>query len=454
MKQLETLLRYKPLKMVLDALCAHTRVYLVGGAVRDLLMDQPISDIDLACALHAEVLSRILTADQGFKIVPTGIAHGTVLVVVENESIEITTFRAPSGRYDTKYSETIEEDLAGRDFTINAMAVDTVSGDLIDPFHGQSDLNDRIVRCVGDAALRFREDPLRILRAIRFGSANGFVINVDTENALMVSAKLLLQVSIERVREELSKILISPYPAEGFRSLLQYGLMEYTLPEIIRTVGCEQNKWHTQDVFEHTLTVIERTPPELLLRLVALFHDVGKPDTLSVGDDGERHFYGHEYISADICRVAMRRLKYSNELVDKTARLVSYHMRPLVCSSATVRRLMRDLGPLLDDWRKFKWADKSPTISEEQFQVEASEFDRNLSGERSRQDYVNRTQLAINGHQIMELFNLAPGPQLGKILSDLKEIILDDPNLNTPTELVKLVEQIISTTYQKGTSSD
>ena len=442
MNTIVKLLSYKPLEKLLRVLNKNSKAYLVGGIVRDSLLQKPMHDIDLACALEPHLVSALLEG-QGFRVVPTGIEHGTILVVVEGESIEVTTFRAPSARYETAYSKTIDEDLAGRDFTINAMAIDTVSQALIDPFGGQKDLQAQIVRCVGTPEARFSEDPLRILRAIRFGPASSWTIEPLTVEAIRSHAHLLASVSIERIREEISKILLSPKPADGLRAINQYGLLIHTLPELEPSVGCEQNKWHIHDVFEHTLAVVERTPPDLLLRLTALFHDIGKPHTVSAGPDGERHFYYHEHVGTDICKSAMHRLKYSNDMIDSTCTLVQYHMRPLKCSDSAVRRLMRDLGPLLENWRKFKWADKSPTMLQAEFDIEAEEFDTKLKLELSRQDYATRTKLVIDGHDIMREFNLQPGPKLGNILAQLKEIILDTPEHNNREGLMEIVRGLL-----------
>ncbi len=439
---IDKLLSYKPLEKLLRVLNQGSRAYLVGGVVRDSILGKPINDIDLACILKPQSISELLEG-QGFRVVPTGIEHGTILAVVDEEPIEITTFRAASARHDTKYSQTIEEDLGGRDFTINAIAIDTVTQALIDPFSGQHDLQAQIVRAVGDPEARFSEDPLRILRAIRFGPATNWAIEPLTAEAIRSCGQLLGSVSVERIREELSKILLSPNPAAGIRAINHYGLLVYTVPELEPTIGCEQNKWHIHDVFEHTLAVIERTPPELLMRLAALFHDIGKPHTISVGPDGERHFYHHEHVGTDICKSAMHRLKYSNDLIESTTMLVQYHMRPLKCSDAAIRRLMRDLGPLLGDWRRFKWADKSPTMPQDEFDEEATDFDSKLNLELSRQDYEARTKLSINGNDIISAFGLKPGPKLGNILNQLKELILDSPELNTRESLLKIVNRLL-----------
>jgi tRNA nucleotidyltransferase (CCA-adding enzyme) len=193
MDTIDRLLSYRPLQKILHVLNKDSRAYLVGGMVRDFILGKPVNDIDLACVLEPQTISTLLEG-HGFRVVPTGIEHGTILAVVDNEPIEITTFRAASARYETRYSQTIEEDLAGRDFTINAMAIDTVTQSLIDPFGGQNDLKEQIVRGVGDAKARLSEDPLRILRAIRFGPAAGWTIEPVTAEAIRSCGKLISSV--------------------------------------------------------------------------------------------------------------------------------------------------------------------------------------------------------------------------------------------------------------------
>jgi tRNA nucleotidyltransferase (CCA-adding enzyme) len=434
-KLFDPLTTHPGIQSIIGALPSSAQLYLVGGAVRDLLLGIYRGDIDLACNLPPEQTSQILQ-DAGLKIVPTGIHHGTITVVFNREHVEITTFRAPSSRLKTEYSQTIEQDLCGRDFTINALAFDFARRTIIDPFGGQEDLESMTLKCVGDPNDRFTEDPLRILRMIRFGPGQGRKIEIQTAQAATTHAALLNKISVERIREEICKLLVSEKPAEALRSVKNYELLPYILPELIPAVGCEQNKWHIHDVFEHTLAVIERTPPEILLRLTALFHDIGKPATVSVGDDGERHFYRHEHIGADICKDAMQRLKFSNESIKSTSTLVEYHMRPLACTESAIRRLIRDLGPLLMSWQKFKWADKSPTVAQAVFDLEAAEFNTKLELELARQDRQARSQLAVDGHTLMQELNMAPGPPLGKIIKALKELILDNPELNEPATLI------------------
>lgn len=433
MDKLQTLTTTPCLTKVLEILRHRAQIYLVGGAVRDALLGESLCDFDLACSLPPLETKELLEKG-GIRVVPTGVDHGTVTAVVDKVHVEITTFRSPSSRSATRYSETIEEDLEGRDFTINALAYDFERKRLVDPFGGLEDLEKGILKGTCSPLTRFQEDPLRILRMLRFGPAQGRYIDKQTLEAAISTADSLVSVSVERIRDEFCKILISPMPSVALRTAKDAGLLKYLLPEIIPAIDCEQNSWHVEDVFEHTLTVLSRTPPELLLRLTAIFHDIGKPLTVSVGDDGERHFYQHEHVGAEICSQTMRRLRFSNELTESTSLLVDYHMRPLKCSPAAVRRLMRDLGPLLADWRKFKHADKTPTISEDEFLSEARVFDDMLSEELSRKDLEQRSKLSINGHDLTSL-GIPKGPQMGIIIRRLKELILDSPELNTPEVL-------------------
>jgi tRNA nucleotidyltransferase (CCA-adding enzyme) len=446
MHKLQTLTDTPCLTKVLKALKNQAQIYMVGGAVRDALLGEALCDFDLACSLPP-LDAKALLEQAGIRVVPTGIEHGTITAVVEKAHVEITTFRSPSSRIATRYGESIEEDLEGRDFTINALAYDFLKDRLIDPFGGLEDLNNRILRGTCSPLARFQEDPLRILRMLRFGPAQRRQIDQQTLEAAVSIADSLASVSVERVRDEFCKILLSPDPSVALRTARDSGLLQHLLPELLPAVDCEQNSWHIEDVFEHTLSVLSRTPPELLLRLTAIFHDIGKPLTVSLGEDGERHFYQHEHVGAEICSQTMKRLRFSNELTESTSLLVDYHMRPLSCSPATVRRLMRDLGPLLPEWRRFKHADKSPTLSEDEFFKEAQVFDTMLSEELSRKDLEQRSKLTIDGHDLMHL-GIPKGPQMGMVIKRLKELILDSPELNIPetlqAEAVKIFAELTS----------
>ena len=437
-RRLSALCDSPPLYPVISGLSPVTILYLVGGTVRDVLSGIEETDFDLASPLHPAEVAAHLEAS-GIKVVETGMRHGTVTAVIGSEHIEITTFRKP-GKDAQCFSLSIQEDLGARDFTINAIAFDIRKHTLIDPYGGVEDLRLGLVRAVGMAAERFSEDALRILRLLRFGPASGRSIDAMTLDAARTYASQLALVSPERVREELLHLLNSAHPAEALRMLPQLGIMGIILPELVPCVGFDQNRFHTQDVFEHTLSVIERCPAEGLLRFAALFHDAGKPHTLSTDENGDRHFYEHEVVSARICKAAMRRLRFSHAQIREVVTLVGYHMRPVECGPAGVRRLMRDLGPYFDSWRIFKYADATPTMADTDVREKLLQFDKLVLQEVERQKKSERHGLAVTGHDLLRL-GFQPGPQMGEVLRQLEELVIEQPELNTKQQLLKIVTE-------------
>jgi tRNA nucleotidyltransferase (CCA-adding enzyme) len=406
---------------------ADIELYAVGGIVRDLLLDRPIDDIDLATSLRPEaVLDRLTNAQ--IRVVETGIEHGTVLAVIDGVHIEITTFRNASPRAATTFSQTIEEDLHGRDFTFNALALSLKQGPLLDPFNGVNDLANSTIRAVGNPAERLSEDPLRLLRFIRFGVAQGRTADEQTQEAVRKHAALLNGVHKERIQKELVRIITGVHASASIRELLELELLPTVLPELVPAVGFEQNVHHIHDVFEHTLWVLDRTPPEdLVLRLTALLHDSGKPHTLSIDEKGDRHFYLHEKVSEELTLQALSRLRFPRKIIETTALLVRHHMRPFQCGPSGVRRIMRDLGEELPRWRRFKEADMPPLMTAEEFSALAISFDRQVELEVSRSESIHH--LAMDGFAVLEL-GVTKGPQVGEVLRYLRELTIDTPELN------------------------
>ncbi len=424
-----------------EALGPEADLYLVGGTVRDVLAGTEQADLDLATLIPpVEGMERL--AAKEIRVVETGIEHGTILAVIDHIRVEITTFRTPGSRDQFLPSGSIEEDLAGRDFSINAMAFSTNRGKLIDPFGGLKDLRSNHVRAVGDAARRFIEDPLRMLRMVRFGSASGRTIDKKTAEAAKAHAKEISRVSVERIRDELEKIVMQKEPGKGIRALADLGFLEIVLPEALPSIGFEQNEFHTEDVFSHTLSVLERAPADRLVRLAALFHDFGKPHTLSTDEQGRRHFYLHEEVSERLCREAMERLHFSRDDTDAVALLVRTHMRPIECGPPGVRRLIRDLGSHFAEWRSLKRADKTPTMGESDFSVKLEAFDQLVEDEKNRPVGSPYHALAINGADLLAL-GMRQGPKIGDILKQLHEKVLDDPSLNTKEQLTSIVQVLL-----------
>jgi tRNA nucleotidyltransferase (CCA-adding enzyme) len=427
------------------------KLYLVGGTVRDAFYETTDTDLDLATDLTAEQI-RDRCAAKGLKVVDTGIQHGTVLIVIDSIHIEVTTFRHPADRNTQITAHDIETDLSGRDFTINALAYSLETMSLLDPWNGANDLKDGVIRAVGSPSARFAEDPLRVLRMIRFGDAQGRVVEEQTLKAARDSVSLLSTLSVERVRTEVERILMSSYPSRGVRALHTIGALPFTLPELIPAVGFEQNKYHIHDVFEHTLSVLDRTPRDRILRWAAIFHDIGKPHTLSVGSDGERHFYSHEVVSDTLCKERMTHLRFSHEDINTVRAIVRHHMRPMDCGPAGVRRLIRDLGPHMKRWRTFKEADSSPTIPVEQFQASARGFDDMLAAEQAKMALPSYGRLALTGDDLRNE-GIAPGPGMGKILKELAEIVIEDPSKNDRETLLNIVRARVGADVPTGESS-
>lgn len=432
--------------IVRSALGADSKLYFVGGCVRDAAMGLAPQDIDLATVLAPDEVRRRLER-AGIRVAPTGLKHQTVLAVpiVGADGIEITTFRTAHMRPEggVLQSNSIEEDLHYRDFTINAIAYDPRENKLIDPCAGLGALQRKTIAAVGDCRERFREDPLRAIRMVRFACALQFEIEPETLKAAHEFCEPVRGIAIERIRLEFDKIICSPQPARGLQLLYDLGVLPIILPEIARFVGFEQNDFHQWDLFTHTLHVVEGTEPQRVLRLAALFHDVGKPDTLSIGpEDGNRHFYLHDSVGAKLTEEILTRFRYPNETVAEVVTLVKLHMRPLSAGSAGLRRLLRDCGELYPTWRNLKIADTLATkVDPEIFREELAAFDQNIEKVQTESTVHPFAHLAISGRDLIEL-GLEPGPSFGDILRALHEKVLDDPTLNTKETLLRLVSEI------------
>lgn len=416
------------------------QAWLVGGVVRDLLLGRPPGDVDLATEATPEALLAIFP-----EAIPTGLRHGTITVLAGGAPVEITTFRAERGHADARHPDavtflgTIEEDLARRDFTINALAFDPASQRFVDLHDGRGDLARRRVRTVGDARERFHEDGLRPYRAIRFAVTLGF----DPDPALLAAVPGVLdraaRVSPERVRDELNRMLGGAHPSDGFEWLRETGLLNLVLPELLEGYGMPQNRWHAYDVYTHILFVVDAAPADnRVVRLAALFHDIGKPRTRVVVD-GEGTFYNHEIVGAEMARVAMDRLRFPGETIDAVVNLVRNHMfdyQP-VWSDAAVRRLIRRVGvDALADLFDLRLADMLGHGPAHAFPVYLDELRERIAGVLARQEALQISDLRVTGRDVMETLGLAPGPRVGEILRALLERVLEDPARNDRDRLL------------------
>src|SRR5438105_9953509 len=435
---------------------AGKQAFLAGGAVRDLMriaQGAPLSppqDFDVATDALPEDVQRIFP-----RTAPTGIAHGTVTVLAdEQHKVEVTTFRGEGPYLDGRRPSSvtflgeIEGDLARRDFTINAMAWDPLANDLRDPFGGTRDLQRKLLRAVGEPLDRFREDGLRTLRAVRFASTLRLALDRRTEQAIPQALDVFAKVAWERVRDELSKLLVRGDPASrGIRLLRRTGLLARIVPELLEGVGFEQNAYHAYDVFRHTLRAVDFAPRDLTVRLAALLHDVGKPRSAQPPEPrGEHTFYKHEFLGEEMTREILLRLRYPHREVERVALLVrehNWHYLP-EWNDATVRRTLARIGvEALPDLWQLRGADlraRGRLVQEgleNQRQLEAR-FDAELH----RAAALNVTDLAIGGEEVMAVTGIAPGKRVGEVLTALLDRVLDDPDLNTRDTLIRLASEM------------
>jgi tRNA nucleotidyltransferase (CCA-adding enzyme) len=420
--------------------------YVVGGCIRDSLIGLSPKDYDVTTSATPEEVMSIFK-----KTVPTGLKHGTVEVHTHDGAYDVTTYRM-DGEYEAHrypknviFVDDLVEDLRRRDITINAIAYNPEKG-VIDPFNGTEDISGRIVRAVGNPILRFKEDALRILRAVRLSTTLNFNIEENTLQAMVETMEGLRFISEERIRDELNNILLSKNPARGIRMLFDLGIMKYILPEIMSMSGfLQHNPHHDKDVLGHTLEVLSNVPARLPVRLAALFHDSGKPGTFTVDEKGIGHFYGHEKVSRNIARNVLMRLKYDHKTIRKVETLVYYHMTSTdMRNEVKIKRFINKLGPdNLNDLIDLKIADfiGKPEGSEEKL-FEINGFRNRVQTIISRGDPRTIRDLAVNGKDILNL-GVREGEDVGRILEALLEKVLKNPEDNTKEVLLNYVRKEI-----------
>ena len=322
--------------------------YIVGGCVRDSLMNKIPSDWDICTSAHVEDMLKIF---KGMRVIPTGLQHGTITILERDGAYEVTTFRIDGDYADHRHPKSVsftaelKEDLSRRDFTINAMAWHPEKG-LIDLFHGEEDLKQRIVRAVGDPNKRFDEDGLRMLRMVRFATVLDFDYDVETYQAAVTQSYLMKHISKERIQVELNKILLAQHPARGLQDLYNVGMYPYILPMMCHTVGFEQNGGHHfLDVFEHSLLSVGMIEQDLILRLTMLLHDIGKPFTWTENKEkGYDAFVNHAAVSAVIANKVLRDLKYDNATRKDVVELIKHHNDILLPETVNIRRHLSIMG--------------------------------------------------------------------------------------------------------------
>ena len=430
--------------MIINNLQLHGyEAFAVGGCVRDSILARRPEDWDITTSAKPEEIKKLFR-----KTVDTGIEHGTVTVLLGKDSFEVTTYRIDGAYEDSrhpkevKFTNRLEEDLRRRDFTINAMAYnDEVR--LVDVFGGMQDLNHHRIRCVGDPEERFSEDALRILRAVRFSAQLNFPIEPNTARAVKKLAPTLKKISAERIRTELVKLLVSPHP-ERIQDAFELGITRVILPEWDAMVGVEQHTpHHKYDVAEHTIRALKNVKRDKILRLTMLFHDMGKPAMKTTDEKGQDHFKGHALVSEEIARKILRRLKFDNDTVKMVTRLVCYHDYRIEATPQNVRRAMNRIGvELFPYYLAVRMADvKAQSPYRKREKIENIVEMRRLYQEALLKDQcVTLRQLAVSGKDLMQL-GMKPGRELGSMLSELLEYVIDDPERNDRDTLCKYVKE-------------
>ncbi len=414
---------------------------LVGGSVRDTLLGRLGNDLDFTTDARPEQVLKILRpwADAVWEV---GIAFGTVGGKKDGYQVEVTTYRSEaydrtSRKPEVSYGDTIDEDLVRRDFTVNAMAVSLPGTDFVDPYGGLDDLAARTLRTPGTPESSFSDDPLRMLRAARFAAQLDFEVAPEVVAAMTAMADRIEIVSAERVRDELNKLILSEHPRKGLRLLVDTGLADRVLPELSALRLERDEHFRHKDVYEHTLTVLEQAidletdGPDLVLRLAALLHDIGKPKTRRFEPDGRVSFHHHEMVGAKLTKARMTRLKYPNDQVKDVSRLVELHLRfhgygTGEWTDSAVRRYVRDAGPLLERLHKLTRSDcttrnkkKAAALSRTYDSLEAR------IAELKEQEELDAIRPDLDGNRIMQILGVPPGPVVGRAYQHLLELRLE-----------------------------
>ena len=438
------------------------KLYEVGGAVRDDLLGLEHAGYDRDYLVTGVKIDDLIgELKKSGRVDVVGKSFGVIkytefekAIGANGESIS-HTFDIALPRVETSHGHghkefaveydpdiPIEEDLGRRDFTVNAMARSVTGGEVIDPYGGQKDLKEYTLRMVTENS--FAEDPLRMLRGAQFAARFNLLIEDKTWNAMRHNAELVKTISAERIAEELNKLLTKARrPSAGFRIMQETGLLEYVIPELLAGVDCDQpGGFHRWNVFEHTLRVVDAAPQSLNLRLACLFHDINKPQCKRASNGGAT-FYGHESAGAVTSKKIMKRLRYSHELTDQVVTLVERHMFTTAVTDKGLRRLVRKVGQdLIFDLLDLRRADVAGQGMGGSVD-DVDEFEAEIRAELERKPPFGRSDLALNGTDLMRLFELPPGPFLGEILDDLMEKVLDNPLDNTPERMAELAREFL-----------
>jgi tRNA nucleotidyltransferase (CCA-adding enzyme) len=408
--------------------------FIVGGAVRDSLLGFNVKDWDVTTNASPDKIKKLFHYMKSFSL-----KHETVTLVSRGDHFEVTTFRGKEN-----CAATIEEDLSHRDFTLNAMAYDIVDKTIIDPFQGRRDIRKKIIRAVGDPLERFQEDPLRMMRAIRFSLELGYKVDPVTYKGISLMAADIEGVSIERVRDEFLKILTTKNPSTGLNLLRRVGILEKIMPELLEGYRKRQNDYHTYSIFRHIMETVDIVENNPILRLSALFHDIAKP-RVRRKISGEWTFYNHASCSAELARDIMLRMRFSNEWINMVTGLVLNHMFDYKSelSDKALRRLLRKVGihniyRLISLRRADNMAHGWGKITGEELDV----FKEKIDSLMEKCPPLNISDLKINGNDVIHKRNIKPGPEVGRILQNLLEAVIEDPGLNERDTLMEKLDEL------------
>lgn len=433
-------------KIISTLEAAGYEAYAVGGCVRDSILGRSPDDWDITTSARPEETKRLFS-----RTIDTGIRHGTVTVMLDKEGFEVTTYRIDGdyedGRHpkNVTFTANLEEDLRRRDFTINAMAYNESRG-LVDLYGGLADIETGVIRCVGDAGERFTEDALRMMRAVRFSAQLGYRIDKDTRAAIMALAPNLQKISAERIQTELVKLAVSPHP-DYLRIAYETGITAQILPEFDLCMETPQNNpHHCYTVGEHILHSMSAVESDKVLRLGMLFHDIGKPQTITVDEEGITHNKTHPEVGAEMTRKILRRLKFDNDTIDKVTKVVLYHDQEIAATQAGVRRAMNRMGEdiftMMFAVRRADVEAQSDYQREEKLQ--SIDYIESLYQKVKEQgDAFSLKDLAITGSDLIAQ-GMKPGRQIGTVLQELLERVLEDPSCNTPEKLLEISKKIVT----------
>lgn len=422
--------------------------FLVGGCVRDLLMGREPGDFDITTSATPEQVEAVFA---GERIIETGLRHGTVTVLREGLPLEITTYRRDLSYSDHRHPDAVcftprlEDDLARRDFTVNAMAWHPDLG-LVDCFNGQADLKNRVIRCVGEPERRFDEDALRILRALRFASTLDFSIHPDTAAAALAQRQLLEHVSRERIAAELTKLLCGPSVERVVNGY--WPILAVPVPELGAMAGLDQrSKYHCYDVLAHSAAACAAVQPDRLTRWAALLHDVGKPACFTLDADGTGHFYGHAKVSARLAEEILTRLRFDKDTIRRVTQLTALHDYPIdppeESAEKAVKKLLNRLGEA-DFFRLLDLKRGDSLAHAPAYRGRAAVCDRLEALAReliARDQCVSLKTLAVKGGDLLAL-GMAPGPAMGRLLDQLLEAVLNGEAKNQREALLALAKQL------------